>query len=334
MANERRYRAVMIKVGIAMLIFLVLSNALSIAAVIGGELLYGILNKTVAYVLSECLSMVVYALSFVIPAVILLAMLRHAKPTVRPYVAFRIKAIDLALLPAVVLLMFCFSFLNSLITGGFFITGLPAEAAPPQLLEVLLMVISIAVIPALVEELLFRGCILHALLPHGRGLAILASSVLFGLMHQNFLQLLYTTVCGLVLGYAYVRTRSIWICVLMHFFNNLVAVLTDVLSLYGQSTWALVLLNLVQAILILLGIGCVLLLLREDRKKKTISLENGSFGVILEESESYVAYPIRSDYKLRGFFAPTVTVFTAVAGLSILLTWLAFLAVGLVYVGG
>ena len=86
--------------------------------------------------------------------------------------------------------------------------------------ELVLMFLTIAVIPAFVEEFLFRGLILSNLLPYGRVTAILASALLFGIMHQNAEQFLYATAAGVVIGWVYVRTNSIWPCILLHFCNN------------------------------------------------------------------------------------------------------------------
>ena len=47
----------------------------------------------------------------------------------------------------------------------------------------MLNLVSTAVLPALVEEMVFRGYILGALRPQGDGLAIVFSAVFFGLLH-------------------------------------------------------------------------------------------------------------------------------------------------------
>ncbi len=89
----------------------------------------------------------------------------------------------------------------------------------------LLSFISTAIVPALVEEFACRGVILGLLKKHGEGFAIVVSSVLFGLMHGNFEQIPFAFVVGLALGYIYVKTDSIWPCVVVHFINNAVSVI-------------------------------------------------------------------------------------------------------------
>jgi len=331
--NGKKYRAVMIRIGIVMILFLRLFNALSIVAAIFGEICSGIMPEHAAYIAASVASMISYILSFVVPSLIFILMMRKHE-RVKPRFAFRMQWRDLALLPFVLLITFTFSFLNNLITGGIWISSLVEDAQTMEPYAMILMVISVAVIPALVEELLFRGCILQALLPYGQGVAILTSSVLFGLMHQNPLQLLYTTVCGLVLGYAYVRTRSIWCSVLMHFVNNLFSVLMTILPYLLTPIASSAVLNLMQAAVILAGVICAVVVMRTADRKKSNPYADGSFGKILDESEDYVAYPMEGREKVKGFFNPSVIVFTSVVGVGILMSWMAILMVGMFYPGG
>lgn len=90
-----------------------------------------------------------------------------------------------------------------------------------------LAVLSTAVVPALVEEFATRGVVMGLLKPFGDGFSILVSSILFGAMHGNFQQMPFAFLVGLVLGYIRVATGSIWVCVLVHGFNNLLSTLFD-----------------------------------------------------------------------------------------------------------
>lgn len=94
------------------------------------------------------------------------------------------------------------------------------------------VVLTIAVLPAIGEELLFRGLI-------GRGLVarwglvggMALTSVLFGAIHVVPAQALAVIPLGLVMHYAYYTTRSFWGAVLVHFLNNLWA---SVLMKFGD----------------------------------------------------------------------------------------------------
>ena len=77
------------------------------------------------------------------------------------------------------------------------------------------------------EELLFRGAIEGHLLRIWKNpvWAILLSSVLFGLVHCNPVQIPFAIVIGLALGWIYYMTESLFLCMFMHFINNGSAVL-------------------------------------------------------------------------------------------------------------
>lgn len=85
----------------------------------------------------------------------------------------------------------------------------------------LLMLLIIAVAPAVGEELVFRGVI-------GRGLVarwgvlrgVLLTSVLFGLVHFHPAHALAVIPLGIAMHGLYLATRSMWAPMLLHFLNN------------------------------------------------------------------------------------------------------------------
>ncbi|MEO6810787.1 MAG: ABC transporter permease subunit/CPBP intramembrane protease [Isosphaeraceae bacterium] len=82
----------------------------------------------------------------------------------------------------------------------------------------------IAVVPAVCEEVAFRGFILSGLQGSYRtGTAIVLSALLFGFLHvllSLFQQLFNATLLGIVLGYLAVRSRSLLPGVLFHLIHN------------------------------------------------------------------------------------------------------------------
>jgi sodium transport system permease protein len=87
-----------------------------------------------------------------------------------------------------------------------------------------------ALMPAITEELAFRGYILSGLRrTYSEGTSILLSALLFGILHvliSLFQQLFGATLLGLVLGLIAIRTRSLWPGVLFHFLNNTLGLIT------------------------------------------------------------------------------------------------------------
>lgn len=85
----------------------------------------------------------------------------------------------------------------------------------------------IAVIPALGEELIFRGIVQDrfTLWFKNHHLAILLTSFIFSALHIQFLSFLPRFFLGMVLGYMFFWSKSIWITIIAHFINNALAVI-------------------------------------------------------------------------------------------------------------
>lgn len=85
-------------------------------------------------------------------------------------------------------------------------------------------IISVVILAPIMEELLFRGIILNRALSKGSILrAIIISSFLFGFVHLNIIQGINAFVCGIVIAYLYVKTKSLWPCIIAHMFNNAIS---------------------------------------------------------------------------------------------------------------
>ncbi len=103
------------------------------------------------------------------------------------------------------------------------------------------------------EEIVFRGAVLRKLLSlkWGAWPAIMLSAIVFGAVHGNAAQGVHAFLVGLLLGWLYVRTRSVLPSIVIHWANNSVAfVLTrlfpdkadeSVVSLFGGNAPFLVL---------------------------------------------------------------------------------------------
>ena len=102
-----------------------------------------------------------------------------------------------------------------------------AQAATEKMLDVdtiggmLFNLVIIALIPAIGEELTFRGVLQQSLTrkmnPH---IAIILSSAIFSFIHFQFYGFLPRMFLGMLLGYMFYITNSLWTSMLMHFVNN------------------------------------------------------------------------------------------------------------------
>jgi membrane protease YdiL (CAAX protease family) len=182
-------------------------------------------------------------------------------------------------------------------------------SVPMTLLQFFLAVFTTAIVPAVCEEFLFRSTILENLLPYGKNFAIFTSALLFGLMHQTFYQIFYTTMAGLILGWAYSKTRS-YLCVfLIHFCNNFISVFQEfVLSNLNEELGTLVYL-LIESTVILLGAFSIIIICIKEKRKKDIYTD-GSFGMLLEASDNYKEKQLSFDAAKAFFISPTVLIYT------------------------
>lgn len=89
-----------------------------------------------------------------------------------------------------------------------------------------LLILVLALAPAICEELTFRGFILSGFRHIGhKWRAIVLSAFFFGVIHGILQQSMIACLVGLILGYIAVQTGSIWPCMVFHFTHNSLAVL-------------------------------------------------------------------------------------------------------------
>ena len=82
-------------------------------------------------------------------------------------------------------------------------------------------ILTVGILAPIVEELIFRKFLIDRTVKYGEWVAILTSSLMFGLFHGNFSQFFYATLLGGIFAYVYIRTGRIWITVVFHMLINL-----------------------------------------------------------------------------------------------------------------
>ena len=89
-----------------------------------------------------------------------------------------------------------------------------------------------AIIPAICEELLFRGLILTWFKNHLRNihLSVFLSAIIFSVIHFQFYGFVPRLLLGLYFGYLFIWTGSLLPCIIAHFINNGTAVIISYLS--------------------------------------------------------------------------------------------------------
>lgn len=307
---EKEYRNMVNRLAFALLVF---SCLFLIFDLIVTLLPYftALLSPSLGEIVYQVLYGLLYAAVFLIPA-LFFGLISKGRPTVRMYATPRLDRravlylfVGLAIIRAAA---FVNAYLADLFTFSSQVGGATVGMAAYTNAQLALKLLVMAVIPAFVEEFLFRGVVLSNLLPFGRVSAIVASAVLFGVMHQNVSQLLYTVVAGLVIGYIYVKTRSLWACILLHFVNNFLSVLQ--LALYARLEYitALTLDLLIQGLLFVLGMGIWLWLLLQKGRARSLQEPAAE----QEEKPLELDTAISFGRRVRLFFSPAMIAFVAV----------------------
>jgi membrane protease YdiL (CAAX protease family) len=94
-------------------------------------------------------------------------------------------------------------------------------------MDIVVNLIIIAALPAICEELCFRGALQRILIQCTRNpwLGIIITSILFSALHLQFQGFLPRMFLGIVLGALYWYSGSLWTSILAHFVNNAVQVI-------------------------------------------------------------------------------------------------------------
>lgn len=146
--------------------------------------------------------------------------------------------------------------------------------------ETVLGVFGIAVVPAIVEETAIRGIVMQPLRKYGDKFAIIASSLLFACMHGNMVQIPYTVVGGLLLGYLVVATGSLWPSIILHFINNLYSVIVvSVSDNFGENASVIITALMLVSFAVVGVIGTV----KFVRMKYKVTLSDGESTLTSKE---------------------------------------------------
>lgn len=78
----------------------------------------------------------------------------------------------------------------------------------------------ICILGPIFEELMFRGVILRTLARYNRTFAIIASSIVFGLMHLYLQQGTHAFIIGMVLAYISLKYESLSLTIILHIIHN------------------------------------------------------------------------------------------------------------------
>lgn len=165
-------------------------------------------------------------------------------------------------------------------------------------LEIVLYIISTAVVPAFAEEFAFRGILMGTLRKFGDAFAIIASAIVFGAMHGNIVQVPFAFILGLVFAFVDCKTNSILPSIIIHFINNFYAVMLDVLQstgVFSDRVFMMIYFILI-AVFCILGLISLFLIIRKDKNYFRISYKS------IAQSENEAPNLLSLKEKIKAFF--------------------------------
>lgn len=162
-------------------------------------------------------------------------------------------------------------FANSI---GLFVEQIPIneniEAAFNELFKYpIIAVFSVCIVAPIYEETIYRGIILNGLSKkYNDKVAIVVSAFLFATMHMNFQQGINAFLLGIVMGYLYTKTKSLYISIFAHFINNgigiiISSILTESIKL---SHYAVI----IQSLITVIGLILIYIIIIWFRKNEII----------------------------------------------------------------
>ncbi len=336
--NELYYRRVIGAIGGSLLFFLLFLNVFGVLAVFFEEiLLFFSVTQSMGTVIYQLFYAAGYLLSFMMPVLILKALLKRNGIAYLPMRAeMKLTPWIVLIVPAGISLVYSMAYINGAFVSIFDYSKFSSDVLwgsvsdeRPELYHWVLEFITLCLVPGFCEEFFFRGAILTNCLPFGRTNAILISSFLFAMMHQNAEQVLYTFVAGIVLGLIYERTGNLWACTVMHVLNNFVSIYQGVLGYQFETLFsAKAAVVAAEVVLLLVGlISLAILIVRFFSQRPRFG--DGFFGRSLEAADGYAQYPIERRRAVKLFLTPCMVIFLVACVLQILLLLLLAVAYGM-----
>ena len=219
----------------------------------------------------------------------------HKKYKIEYKVASKINfKLDIINVILCIVIAFCcvFGFSNfvSLFDAIFNLFGIKPNTSWPVPIDtwywLLFNIFAVAVLPAIAEELVFRGIIFNGLSSYGKKKAIIFSALLFSLMHTSISQTIYPILAGCVFAFVVSKTGNILYSMLIHFCNNCIVIVNRYIMVKsGASTdfcYDLTFLNIFLSVIFAIVAGAVIFaivkfLMKKDKNMGETELEKVEF---------------------------------------------------------
>lgn len=169
----------------------------------------------------------------------------------------------------------------------------------------ILNIILLAGVPAILEELVFRGVILNGYKKLGALPAMLVTSLLFALIHGSLQQFVFPFLFGLILSFVALKTGSVVAPMIIHFINNALVVILNYVNFNFEvalPTWAFALISVAICAVAFVAIWLLGKLFKNVDKPISLTPEQQEQFVAMENAEVKSNLPIILGAVLGGVF--------------------------------
>lgn len=171
------------------------------------------------------------------------------------------------------------------IINGMFITGVSGFLGEPSqsgsitdainITQLLFEIVIIGGLPAICEEIFFRGFVMRAFERKSPVTAVIMSALIFAIMHGNLQQLVYAFLCGIILGTVVMLTDSLLAGCMIHFTLNTLSVIisyppiSDLYTNYATN-YAYIFSSVVMLVLPIIAAGAMALFVMHSLSRNKI----------------------------------------------------------------
>ena len=138
---------------------------------------------------------------------------------------------------AVIFLIACMTPINTALLDGIEALGLKRPSVGLENNVAGLLVVA-CLLPAICEEVVFRGTVAMSLESSNKIVALLVSGALFSLFHAQPAQTVHQFVLGAFLTLLVFRSGSLWTSVIVHLFNNTLVVVLSYTPIGADEFWS------------------------------------------------------------------------------------------------
>ena len=255
--------------GFSVILFILLQLIFTYILQILNVPLYNILNKSISLETIETITrMISFVISLIVPALFVMSYSEKEKIekcNKKSYFKYVLIALPLVLIVQIVV-----GIILEKIGLNYDVLDKVNMFNDKTIIGKVLFFIEVAVLPAIFEEFYIRKAVLNYTKKYGICFAVIASSLLFSVVHFNLSQMLFAFIMGVILSIITLKTNSIVPSGMIHLLNNGYAALV---MIFESNNIVLGIINIIYFSLILIGIVLIIIELVKN-KGKFIKIKN------------------------------------------------------------